>query len=227
MGRQALDRERPRHADDLLVLVRSVEERLGLGVAGDGGVDLLARHALVDVGVLGDRLEGHVRHALVDEAAADVVAVAGGDRRRDAAHLGFLLGARLRVGEQVVRVLGGHQARSGESERDAAGIDRDPAPPPLLGDVRCRAGATGRVEHQIARVSGHQNATLDYPRCGLDDVGLWVRESAGHRICPDVRDRADGKVVQVTNIAQAYLPSARTRPASGEPRAFLSSLVFQ
>ena len=35
------------------------------------------RHALADVGVLGDRLQGHVRHALVDEAAADVVAVGG------------------------------------------------------------------------------------------------------------------------------------------------------
>ncbi len=72
MGRQALDRERARHADDLAVLVRSIEQGLGLGVAGDRGVDLLAAHALADVGVLGDRLEGHVRDALVDEAAADV-----------------------------------------------------------------------------------------------------------------------------------------------------------
>ena len=29
-------------------------------------------HPLADVGVLGDRLEGHVRHPLVDEALADV-----------------------------------------------------------------------------------------------------------------------------------------------------------
>ena len=40
MRRQALDRERPGDADALLVLVRLVVERLGLGVAGDRGVDL-------------------------------------------------------------------------------------------------------------------------------------------------------------------------------------------
>ena len=62
----------PVDADALRVLVRLVVEQLGVGVAGDGRVDLLARHALADVGVVGDRLQGHVRDALVDEAAADV-----------------------------------------------------------------------------------------------------------------------------------------------------------
>ena len=52
--RQALDGERPGHPDALLVLVGLVVERLGLGVAGDGGVDLLAGHALLDVRVVGD-----------------------------------------------------------------------------------------------------------------------------------------------------------------------------
>ncbi len=39
--REALDRERPADADALVVLVGLVVEHLGLGVAGDGGVDLL------------------------------------------------------------------------------------------------------------------------------------------------------------------------------------------
>jgi hypothetical protein len=41
VGREALDRERPGHADLLLVLVRLVVEVLELGLGGDGGVDLL------------------------------------------------------------------------------------------------------------------------------------------------------------------------------------------
>ena len=56
----------------LVVLVRLVEERLGLGVPGDRRVDLLARHAFLDVRVVGDDLERDVRHTLVDEALADV-----------------------------------------------------------------------------------------------------------------------------------------------------------
>ena len=39
--RQALHRERPGHADALVVLVGLVVEQLGVGAAGDGGVDLL------------------------------------------------------------------------------------------------------------------------------------------------------------------------------------------
>ena len=75
MRRQALDRERTGHADARRVLVGLVVEQLGVGVAADGGVDLGARHALADVGVVGDRLQRDVRDALVDEALADVVRV--------------------------------------------------------------------------------------------------------------------------------------------------------
>ena len=41
MGREALDGERPGHADLLLVLVGLVVEVFELGLGGDGGVDLL------------------------------------------------------------------------------------------------------------------------------------------------------------------------------------------
>ena len=121
VGREALDRERAAHADALVVLVGLVVERLGVGVAGDGGVDLLAGHAFLDVRVVGDGLEGDVRHALVDEALADVaVGLVGG--RHLAGQLGFLLDALGRVGQQVVGVLGGHQAGAGQGQGDAAGV---------------------------------------------------------------------------------------------------------
>ena len=43
MRREALDRERPGHADARRVLVGLVVEQLGVGVAADGGVDLGSR----------------------------------------------------------------------------------------------------------------------------------------------------------------------------------------
>jgi hypothetical protein len=87
--REALHGERPSHADALSVLVRLVVEELGVGVAQDRRVDCLARHALRDVRVVRDGLQRDVRHALVDEALADVVlGLAGG--RHLAGQLGFL-----------------------------------------------------------------------------------------------------------------------------------------
>jgi len=65
--RERLDGEGTGDAHGPLVLVGLIEEELLVGVASDGGVDLLARQALADVGVLGDRLEGDVRDAAVDE----------------------------------------------------------------------------------------------------------------------------------------------------------------
>jgi len=41
VGREALDGERPGHADRLFILVGFVVEVLELGLGGDGGVDLL------------------------------------------------------------------------------------------------------------------------------------------------------------------------------------------
>ncbi len=180
----------PRHADDLLVLVGAVEQGLGLGVAGDRGVDLLARHALADVRVLGDRLQGHVRHALVHEAAADVVA--GGRERAGGAWPVTSASLRMpasRVGEEVVRVLRGHQARASEGERDAAGVDRDPASAPLLGDVGGRAGSARWVEHEVAGVGRHQQAPLDDLACRSGR-----RRSCRSPNCPS--DRVDPDVVE-------------------------------
>jgi hypothetical protein len=98
MGRQALHREWPAHPHGLVVFIGLVVERFGVGVAGDGGVDLLARHALLDIRVVGDGFERDVRHSLVDEALFDVAfgLVFG---RSLAGQFRFLLDALGRVGQ--------------------------------------------------------------------------------------------------------------------------------
>ena len=65
------DCERPGDAGARFVDVGLVVERFLVGVAGDGGVDLLAGHAFADFGIVGDGFEGDVRDGLVAEAAAD------------------------------------------------------------------------------------------------------------------------------------------------------------
>jgi len=100
VGRQALDGERPGYPDDLRVDVRAVEQDFRVGVAGDRGVDLGAGHALADLGVLGDRLESHMRDALVHEALADVAL--GRAERRSSGELGLPALAFERVRHEVV-----------------------------------------------------------------------------------------------------------------------------
>ena len=171
MRREALDRERPGHADARVVLVGLVVEQLGVGVTADGGVDLLARHALADVGVVGDRLQRDVRDALVDEALANVARVGRG-RRRDAGQLGLALRALRRVRERVVREARAHEASARERERDATRVDGDPASTPLLGHDGRRPAAAGGVEDQVAWVGGHEQAALDDFDVRLHNVDL-------------------------------------------------------
>ena len=106
--------------------------------------------------MLSDAPEGGVRHVLVHEAAADVVlAWRAGARRRSAENLRFLLVPFGRVGEEVAGELGGHQAGAGQGQGDAAGVEGDPAPPPLLGHIGGRAAASGGIENEIAGVGSH------------------------------------------------------------------------
>ena len=124
---------------------------------------------VVDQRIVGDRLERDVRHALIDEALADIVM----DRRvrgRAPAELGLLRAALAAVGEQIPGIARRHQPRARQRQRDAAGVDRDPAPAPLLGDIGGGAGAAGGIEDQVAGVGGHQDAALDHLGAGLDDV---------------------------------------------------------
>ena len=70
---------------------------------------------------------------------------------------------------------------------DAGGVAGDPAPAPLLRDVRRRPRAARRIEHEIAGVGGHQEATLDDLRVRLDNVDAWLSELRCRRVIPNVR----------------------------------------
>ena len=104
-----------------------------------------------------------MRHALIDEALADVVV----DRRvgRHAlSEFRFLGAAFAAVGEQIPGIARCHETRAGERERDAAGVDRDPPSAPLLGDIGRGARAAGGIEHEVAGVGGHEDATFNKQR---------------------------------------------------------------
>ena len=162
---------------------------------------------VVDLGVVGDRLQRDVRHALVDEALADIVVgrrVGGGV----AGELGFLRAALAAVGEQIPRIARRHQARAGERQRDAAGVDRDPAPAPLLGDIGGGARAAGRIEHEVAGVGGHQDAALDDLRGCLNDIDFRIGESALPVSSTILSMWIDRKVIEVSNDSESVLPAA-------------------
>ena len=92
-----------------------------------------------------------MEHALVHETLSDVV-VGGRFRRSPCADdLGFLLPALGTVGEEVIRITRAHDAGAGEREGYARGVDREPAPAPLLGDVGRSTGAAGGVQDEVAR----------------------------------------------------------------------------
>ena len=95
-------------------------------------LELLPDH--IDFGIVGDRLERDVRDALINEALADVF-VRGSLRRNRVGDLSFFLLTILAIGEQVIRIASAHDAGACQGERDAGGVDRDPAATPLLSDV--------------------------------------------------------------------------------------------
>ena len=112
---------------------------------------------------------GDVRHALVDETLADVATGRrfGGCALRDLRFLALPLGA---VGEQVPRIARAHDACPGERKGDARGVDGDPAPTPLLCDVCGGARTAGRIEYEVAGISGHQDTALDCSVGSLNHV---------------------------------------------------------
>ena len=100
-----------------------------------------------------------MRHALIDKTVADIAVnrLAAGCR---AGNFGLFGLALARIGQQVKRVACAHDAGAGQGQRDARGVDGDPAAAPLLGDGGRGAGAAGRVEYEVAGVGGHENAAL-------------------------------------------------------------------
>lgn len=114
----------------------------------------------VDLGIVGDALQRDVRHALVDEALAQA-AMRGRGRGDLSRHLGLLALAFGAVSQQIPGIARAHDPRAGERQRDARGVHGDPAPPPLLGDIGGGARPTGGIEHEVARIGGHQDAAFD------------------------------------------------------------------
>jgi hypothetical protein len=58
--------------------------------------------------------------------------------------------------------------------------------PPLLGDISCRAAAAGWIEHQIAGVGGHEDATGDNSRIRLHDIPLLTSVKSPPKVNPVV-----------------------------------------
>jgi hypothetical protein len=228
VGREALHGEGAGDAHRLVVLVGLVVEQLGVGGAGDAGVDLLltlaprlppgrmqrrgllwprsagrtgnlplcpvlaqqpvqfagqplqfrlpARMNRVDLGVVGDGLERDVRHALVDEALADI---AGGGQagRRLPAEFRLFPRAGGRIGQQVIGIAGGHEAGARQGDGDAAGVHGDPAPAPTARRHRrwCRCRTSGRSPGRRGRWSSGGSVQLYRSRFGQ-------RKPSPHRI---------------------------------------------
>ena len=130
----------------------------------------------IDLGVVGDRLERDVRHALVDEAVADVP-VHGLRTRRGAGDLGFLELAFAGIGQQVERIARAHDAGAGQRQRHARGVDRDPAAAPLLGDVAVvpepQVGSSTRSPGSVAIRRQRSNDL----RAGLNDIDFVDRRN--------------------------------------------------
>ena len=114
-----------------------------------------------------------MRHALVHESLADVVAGGrvGGCLAGD---FGFFQLPVAAVGEQIPGIACAHDASAGERQGDAGGVDGDPAAAPLLGDVGSSASATGRVEDEVAGVGGHQDTALNQCCGSLNHVDFRV-----------------------------------------------------
>ena len=111
--------------------------------------------------VVRDALERDVRDDAADFLALLVLLALVDEAARRPALLVF---------QFVVGKRRGQQALPRERERHAAGVDRDPAPAPLLGDVGRRPAAAGRVEDEVAGVGGHEEAALNDLRIGLNHV---------------------------------------------------------
>src|SRR5438046_2458967 len=89
MRRQALHRKRSGNSDFLLICDGSVVEQLEFSMSLRRSVDFFAAHSLLDVWVVGDRLQRNVPHSLVDKSVPDIVRYFGG-RQGLTRKLGFL-----------------------------------------------------------------------------------------------------------------------------------------
>ena len=158
----------------------------------------------VDLGVVGDRLQRDVGHAPVDQALAQP-SVCLRVLRRAAGDLGLLLLPFPAVCQQVVRISCAHDPCPRQGQRHPGGVDRDPASPPLLGDVGGGAGSAGRVEHEVAGIGGHEDAAFHCFCCGLHDIDLRVASTLNASdIQPHIRAGIDREVIQEPDVADRF-----------------------
>jgi hypothetical protein len=102
------------------------------------------------------------------------------------------------VVEQVVGKGGAEQPGLGDIEGDARGVGGDPAPPPLLGDIGGGARTARRVQYQVARVGGHQDAALDDLLRSLNHIEFV---SASRRIIPNISYRVSREVIEIPEVS--------------------------
>ena len=96
-----------------------------------------------------------------------------------------------------------HDAGAGQCERNAAGVNRDPATTPLLGDVGSSAGTASRVEHEVAGGGCHQNAPLNQLVRGLNDIDLVATKLVlANSIAPDIVKWKCREIIEVANVAK-------------------------
>lgn len=114
----------------------------------------------IDFGVVGDGLEGDVRHALIDESETQI-AMSRLRRHGIMGDFGFLLLPVAGIGEHIIGIARAHDARTRQRQGDAGGVDGYPAAAPLFGDVGGCTAAAGGIENKIAGVSCHQDASLN------------------------------------------------------------------
>ena len=100
-------------------------------------------------------------------------------------------------GELVVGEGAGHEPLPREAERHAGGVAGDPAPTPLLRDISGGAGAASWVEHEVAWISGHEQAALYNLRRRLHHVRPVQRSPYIH---PRVVKDAEREVLEISFI---------------------------
>jgi hypothetical protein len=90
------------------------------------------------------------------------------------------------------------------------GINGDPAAAPLLGDVGGGAGTARRVQHEVAGIGGHEEASLDSTRSCLNDIEFLVSKPTLPRVIPDVIARFESEIGKIPNegkgVANAVKP---------------------
>ena len=119
------------------------------------------------------------------------------------------------MGQLVVVEVRRHEALARDGDRHPRGVADRPPSPPLFRDISGGAGTAGGIEHQIAGVRGHQDATLDGLRGRLHYVALVARR---HRRGPDVGNPPARYLVLVLFPPQRSLPLQRLQSVQfGKP----------